>query len=532
MKYGTRNNGNPHGKVYTNENVVNFMLNNILQEHITLSDKVIIDPAVGSGAFLIPIIKKIQNECNDNINKINNALKNIYVFDIDENAIEELKQNIQNVILNEKSINFINISTNDYLLSDVPQADIIIGNPPYVRFDNIPEVQREKYNILYFTFSGRSDIYIPFIEKSLKHLKKNGILTFICADRWFNNSYGKKLRSLINHNYNLKSIYKINGFNPFEEDVIAYPSIFLIKNDSQKDGFIYSEIESVEHLVKREDRKSSKILSFDSNSNIEYDNYSTYLPSIEEQDFQIGIGVATGADKIFIIEDSGIVEKEVLLPIITRKDIVNSKIVWKDRYLINTYSSRGKGLLDLNDYPNLNKYLENNKVALNKRHVAKKNSDNWYKLIDPIKSDLLTKPKLLIPDISTKNEIIFDKGNFYPHHNFYYITSNNITELLVLRSLLSTEFVKTQVASKGLLMNGGALRWQAQTLRKIHLPSIRNINKEVKDNLIKLYELNNFLEMNKLVDKIVKKESLTPSMASVNKRGGEELFNNNVLSGT
>ena len=531
MKYGNRSNGNPHGKVYTKESVVNFMIDNILLEFATLSDKVIIDPAVGSGAFIIPIIKKIQEECNNNVASINKALKNIYLFDIDEIAIEELKENIQNVTIDSKSINCINIITEDYLLYDIPKADIIIGNPPYVRFDNIPEVQREKYNILYFTFSGRADIYIPFIEKSLKNLKKDGILTFICADRWFNNSYGKKLRSLINHNYNLKSIYKINGFNPFEEDVIAYPSIFLIKNDSQKQGFIYSEIESDKELVNQNTAKAN-ILYFDTNSEIQYDDYSKYMYSIEEQKFQIGIGVATGADKIFIIDNPELIEKEILLPIITRKDISNSEIFWKGKYLINTYANKRKGLVDLDAFPKLKKYLETNKSILSSRHVAKKNEFNWYKLIDPVKKDLLNKPKLLIPDISTKNEIIFEKGQYYPHHNFYYITSDSEIDLLVLRSLLNTDFVKKQVARKGLLMNGGALRWQAQTLRKIYLPLIDGFSDEMKKNLIQLYDMNEDNELNRIINKFIKVESLSATAAQANKVNDADLFNRNLMSGT
>lgn len=529
MEYGVRNNGNPHGKVYTNRTVVNFMIGTILDEQKSLANKVIIDPAVGTGAFLIPIIERIQEECNGNISAINNAFKNIYVFDIDEIAIEELIENIKDILVDQDSLDFINISVEDYLLSKIPDADIIIGNPPYVRFDNIPNPQREKYSRLYYTFSGRSDIYIPFIEKSLKRLKKDGILTFICADRWFNNSYGKKLRELINHNFNLKSIYKINGFNPFEEEVIAYPSIFLIKNDRGKDGFLYSEIESIEELDKDVEKESAQTLYFNSKSNIEYDNYSNHMYLIEEQDFQIGIGVATGADKIFIIDNLNIVEKDVLIPLITRKDIVDSRIVWGNKYLINTYAKDGKGLLDIDRYPHLKKYLELNKVVLKKRHVAKKNNTNWYKLIDPVKRDLLSKPKLLIPDITTKNKIIYDEGNYYPHHNFYYITSENKTDLLVLRSILSSEFVIKQVSQKGLLMNGGALRWQAQTLRKIYLPLLSQIKPAEKKDLIIMFNTENLKGLNELINKIVIKELQTPSLTSVGKKRDAGLFHEKIL---
>ena len=121
------------------------------------------------------------------------------------------------------------------------------------------------------------------------------------------------------------------------------------------------------------------------------------------------------------------------------------------------------------------------------RHVSQKNSKNWYRTIDRISIHLRTEPKLLLPDISTKNCIFFDEGNYYPHHNFYYISGNQKKDLLVLRAILSTEFVKKQIAEKGLLMNGGALRWQAQTLRKVKIPNILNMSIDEKDRIIAAY---------------------------------------------
>ena len=204
---------------------------------------------------------------------------------------------------------------------------------------------------------------------------------------------------------------------------------------------------------------------------------------------------------------------------------LRSKIKWNSRYLINTYSPFHKGLINIEQYPKLKKYLESHRDKLEKRHIAKKNNNNWYKLIDPVKKDLISKPKLLIPDISTKNEIIFDDGQYYPHHNFYYITSDNYENLLVLRTFLSSSFIINQVKQKGLLMNGGALRWQAQTLRKLHLPNIDVLSKEIKHKLIQLYELKNNNEINQLVNLIVKNLESEPHSTNTPRRHDNEEMN-------
>ena len=77
--------------------------------------------------------------------------------------------------------------------------------------------------------------------------------------------------------------------------------------------------------------------------------------------------------------------------------------------------------------------------------------------------------KLLIPDIAGANEVILDKGNFYPHHNLYFITSTS-WDMEVLGGLLSSKVALFFIWSYAVRMHGNYLRFQAQYLRKIRLP--------------------------------------------------------------
>ncbi len=150
MIYGDRGNGKPHGKVYTKRSVVNFIIELSIQNEI-INGKTIIDPAAGNGAFIIPVIEKIQLECLSDIQKLNNALSKIYAYDIDNSALKNIEKNIESILKNKDSVKYVNIINDDYLLCDIPKADLIIGNPPYVRYDNIPVDKREMYSSLYFT---------------------------------------------------------------------------------------------------------------------------------------------------------------------------------------------------------------------------------------------------------------------------------------------------------------------------------------------------------------------------------------------
>jgi hypothetical protein len=508
MIYGNRTSGGEHGTVYTNEEIVNFILS--LTGLNTLSDflsKKILDPSVGEGAFVIPLVRRIIKEsANEKINIIN-SLKNITLVELDPKKIETLKYNILSTLCAHSAdyegyIKYINIINDDYLLANTGRYDVIIGNPPYVRYDNIPMEKIEIYKRLFSCFKNRSDLYILFIEKGIKSLNRNGILSFICADRWLNNQYGISLKKTIYYNFFFKDFVKIENFSPFSEEVIAYPAIFSIAN-MEKLNSSYYVAHSKEEMDFNRYLTGKSNISFDDNGNFIFNTINPKHTLIEEQGFKIGIGVATGADKVFIVQgNTNNLENEVLVPLITRKDVNETGIVWRNRYVINPFFKNSSSLINLDDYPNTKKYLYDHYSELVKRHVAEKNSKKWYKTIDRIDTNLLKKPKLLIPDISIKNIIYYDKGDYYPHHNFYYIVGNTEEDLLILRAILSSDFVKQQIAEKGLLMNGGALRWQAQTLRKVYIPNISLINEEQRQNIIHAYEKDGN-QLNAIIHKLV-----------------------------
>jgi hypothetical protein len=101
--------------------------------------------------------------------------------------------------------------------------------------------------------------------------------------------------------------------------------------------------------------------------------------------------------------------------------------------------------------------------------VAKRSGSHWYRTIDRINEDLTWKPKLLIPDIKGSATIAYDDGQYYPHHNLYYVVSDR-WDLRALQTLLRSsvaEFIVSMYCTK---MRGGYLRFQAQYLRRIRIP--------------------------------------------------------------
>ena len=108
------------------------------------------------------------------------------------------------------------------------------------------------------------------------------------------------------------------------------------------------------------------------------------------------------------------------------------------------------------------------------RHVAARNPHGWYRTIDRINPILMGQPKLLVPDIKGEAVFVLDEGQYYPHHNLYYITSTD-WPLPALQCVLSSSVALMFVATYCTRMAGGYLRFQAQYIRRIRLPRWRQV---------------------------------------------------------
>jgi hypothetical protein len=201
---------------------------------------------------------------------------------------------------------------------------------------------------------------------------------------------------------------------------------------------------------------------------------------------RVGIGVATGADGVFITKTPPDVEDDRLLPLAMSRDLSTGKLVWSGNYLINPWLADGS-LVNIRDYPLLGKYLEANKGKLAKRHVAEKSPANWYRTIDKVDGKLTAHQKLLIPDMRMNIHPVLDDGTTYPHHNLYYVVSDT-WDLRVLGGLLLSRVAQAFIEAYAVRMRGGTLRFQAQYLRKIRVPQPSDLSPEDRDGLATAFE--------------------------------------------
>ncbi len=398
----------------------------------------------------------------------------------------------------------------------------VIGNPPYVRQESIPDVLMGEYRKRFSTIYDRADIYVPFIEQSLGLLDEDGKLCFICADRWMKNKYGKKLRELVSRNFNLKIYVDMVDTDAFHSEVSAYPAITVFERGwpSRTRVFARPAIDAAglkalavdltrKTLLKKSAIREIEGITQDSGPWVldSFDELALArrlereFPVLEQAGCKVGIGVATGADEAFIGDyDALDVERSRKIPLVMTKDILSGQVEWRGRGVVNPFGSDGR-LVCLEDFPKLRAYLEERKEKIAARHVAERAPHNWYRTIDRIYPEIADREKLLIPDIKGDASIVYEEGKLYPHHNLYFITSNE-WDVQALQAVLRSGIARLFVSLYSTKMRGGYLRFQAQYLRKICIPHWHDVSAALRKRLAKVAETDDQHERNAIVSEL------------------------------
>ncbi len=505
------------GAIFTRREVVEFILDlaGYTVDH-PLQGYRLLEPSFGNGDFLLPVVDRLLTAYKARVqdqSKIVEDLKNaIRAVEVNRDSIAETRSKLFK-LLQKHTIPAILANhlicawliEGDFLLAELPfKFTHAVGNPPYVRQELIPGELLSEYRARYKTIYDRADLYVPFIEQSLASLEQNGVLAFICADRWMKNKYGGPLRALVAANYHLKYYIDMVDTPAFHSEVISYPAITIIKqgksgptrtahrppitrdnlenlaksiqSDTIPEG---SGIAEVSCVVKA--HEPWILHSFDQLAVVR--RLETDFPLIEDVGCKIGIGVATGADNVFIgLYDSMDVEPDRKLPLVKTKDIEGGTVEWKGLGVINPFLDDGS-LVNLSDYPKLARYFNKHVDTILKRNCAKKNPKGWYRTIDRIYPEILKRPKLLIPDIKGEALIVYEDGHLYPHHNLYFITSEE-WDLKALQAVLRSGIAKLFVSIYSTQMRGGYLRFQAQYLRRIRLPKWKDLPECIREALV------------------------------------------------
>lgn len=501
-----------HGEVFTRRWVVDLILDLLAYTaDKDLCDVRLVEPACGTGAFLAAVAARISASCRRRNRPIGDAITAVSALDLLDCNVQQSRAVVAEQLTGDgwqpdeaEEVAAAWVKQGDYLLrpESAQRADYVVGNPPYIRLEDVPNDRMAAYRSVCSTMGGRADIYVGFYEVAMRSLAPNGRLGFICADRWMRNQYGRQLRQLVTSRFSMDLALVMHDVDAFDDQVSAYPAITVISNRpqgsavaadttrafgaTQADDFAAWYVKSEPESVSTEAYQAARMTHWFPDE----DSWPTASPArlavledlterfglLEDgkTGTRVGIGIATGADKVFLTNDADLVESDRLLPMAMVRDTTTGALDWHGTFLVNPWTAHGD-LVDLSAYPRLAGHFEEHGAALRKRYVAVKQPQRWYKTIDKVDPRLARRPKLLFPDMKLTIHPVLDEGGLYPHHNLYFIVSD-VWDMRVLGGLLLSKVAEAFVEAYAVKMRGGTLRFQAQYLRKIRVPDPASIS--------------------------------------------------------
>ncbi len=389
------------------------------------------------------------------------------------------------------------VTAGDFLLTphDEQAFDFVLGNPPYIRLENVPADRNAAYRQVCPTMRGRSDVFTGFIEMGLRLLRPDGALGFIVADRWMRNQYGAALRSFVAEQFSVEAVVEMHDVDAFEEEVSAYPAVTVIRRRAQGCPLVASTTQAfgevqADRLKTWASKPRAMPLALESVHASRLPGWFSgreswpsaapeqlgVLADLERRfppladpttGTRVGIGPATEADDVFLTRDASIVEPDRLLQIVMAKDLAGGRIAWAGTYLVNPWDD--DGLVDIEQWPAFRAHLARHGDRVKSRHTAAKAP---FALVEDDRPDDsgLARNSQARP---SRNEGIgtpgLDEGQYYPHPNLYYVTSTE-WDLEVLGGLMLSEVANLFVGAYCVKMRGGTYRFQAQYLRRIRVP--------------------------------------------------------------
>ncbi len=437
-----------NGVVYTPSWIVKIILNNL--KYIVgnrLYSKKIIDPACGDGAFLKEVVERFIIDVL-NSNKSTSEIKyllehNIYGIDIDKDAIEMCRDNLNDIAkkyaIYNVNWNLINNDSTEIWISKLfKKFDYVVGNPPYIRIQNLGKEKRSKIQKIWkLCKSGSTDIYIAFFELGYYLLNNTGELGYITPNTYIKTSAGKDLRLFIRNKKILKSLIDFRHHQLFENATTYSLIIILSKTHGQnKFKLYYGDADKKIEFIDEIDLNNLN----DDNWILCPNNVLIKIKEIENRGAPLGkianihVGITTLADSYYIFKDPVFkentaiiklkngrkfeIEKDILKPIV-KASVLKSPDEEQNRYVIFPYKLKnGKHTIIpenelIEKYPLTYDYFLKIKDILLARDKGKPNPVAWYAFGRSQGLDTSFGKKILTSPLNKKpNFIVWEKEEY------------------------------------------------------------------------------------------------------------------------
>lgn len=390
--------------------------------------------------------------------------------------------------------------------------ELIVGNPPYVRHENIAEKQLIRsclaLNVPLHQQDNKADLYAYFIAQATVLLKSGGLLGYIFPNKWMDVGYGRSLKKTILDVFLLYEVHQF-AFQVFEGLEVT-TGIFIMQKQGpvlQKPNsdvkFFYWESP---RLLEEGWSTNKPVIVFQQKS-LGLDQKWSKIPHrasfhqklLESRLFRplhklarVTAGDKTGATKFFY-PNNKLIERFQLPVIFLHPCAKGSKAV-KNLQTSELTDEAVQVLVippntDMASYPRLETFIQFAETTTFDAHPPKDRKSvrsgpksPWYSL------QLQAPPSIMVPNFHDKYfRAIDNDGQVYGSNAMLYVNPTNLPDKIILlaslNSFLGLYFAEILGRSEG----GGALQLMCNELEKVLVADPAQIGPELRDKLTGCY---------------------------------------------
>ncbi|QJX48344.1 class I SAM-dependent DNA methyltransferase [Hymenobacter taeanensis] len=365
--------------------------------------------------------------------------------------------------------------------------DAVLGNPPYIRQEELAPALKPYLKAHYETSAGTADLYVYFYELGLRLLAPGGELSFITNNKWLRAGYGQGLRRyLLRPELRLQELLDFGDLPVFPE-ATTYPNILSVQRAPAAAAVRVAELTTLgsdptrfpEVVQAAATDMPTNRLSDDAWSLAAADKQQLLeklraagTPLGQYVDGKIYYGIKTGYNEAFVIDAAtraALISEdpksaEIIKPFLAGRDVKRYQLPKADKYLIYTPWS-----LKITDYLAIEKHLKQHFDVLSNRPEVLARRYPWYALSRYAAEyvDDFAKSKIVIAAFSQNAPYAYDTDGCFSNDKTTIIPSNDLFLLGALNSSSVDFFFKSIASTKA----GGYFEYKPMYLSQLPIPT-------------------------------------------------------------
>ncbi len=397
----------------------------------------------------------------------------------------------------------------EYMFNAPDGFDVVIGNPPYVSHDKIPQTTKEALRKSYESHQGFADLYCYFMERATLLTKRGGVLALITSNSYLKADYGAPIRSFLRRNMSLLQVLNVEGSQVFDS-VIVNVAITLARNSTTPTNELC--IVASAPLAGRDFRVVIDETSFTTPQSY-FDRAAWNLvptevlnvqrkiqdtgKTLEQLSTKIRLGIATGSNQAFVINETqrrAFVEKSsrnetVIKPILRGRDIGRYQYTLPGLYILLTRN----GLNVRRDYPDIYDHLDSFGPKFRNRGAKGK---HWTNLRACSFLDDFKKEKIVWIELTDTGRFALSNEEVYLLNSAYFLLPPSGINARFLLGILNSSTIRFYLSQIAGTSGMGTSRWINNYVREFPIPQI---SQKEQTPLIRL------------VDRILKAKAVNPA---------------------